>query len=80
MTDHRPSPRVKRWAHRTAIVAVALWWCYAFFSTGGFTGISALGLAVYLIGVPVCYALSNWAVRGAIWLFWNLYSHDGRQL
>ena len=76
---NQSTPRVKRWAHRIAIIAVVLWWCYAFLSTGGFTSISALGLLVYLLGLPVCYVLSNAAVRGAIWVFWSLYSDDEHQ-
>ena len=66
--------RVKRWAHRAGIAGAAIWWGYAFFSTSAFQGISALGLLVYLVGVPVCCLLPYWSLRGAIGLFWELYS------
>jgi len=63
-----PSPTTKRVAHRTALAAAALWWGYAFFSTSLFTNLSGVGLIIYLLGLPVCYALVWLAVHGVAWL------------
>lgn len=62
----------KRLAHRLGIAAAVLWWGYAFLSTSFFSGMSALGLAVYLLGLPVCYLLVFFAVRGIAWALLNL--------
>lgn len=62
------STATKRLAHRVALVAAALWWGYAFFSTRYFTNLSGTGLIVHLIGLPVCYALVWFGVRGIAWI------------
>lgn len=41
---------------------------YAFFATAFFSRIDAPGLLVYLLGLPVCYALAYYLVRGLAWL------------
>lgn len=64
----------KRVAHRVALVAAALWWAYAFFSTSYFTRLSGAGLIIYLIGLPVCYLLVWFGVRGLVWLIASLRS------
>lgn len=58
------SPPLRRAANRVALVAAALWWGYAFFSTSFFTNLSATGLAVYLLGLPLCYGLAYLGVLG----------------
>ncbi len=58
----------KRIAHRVALVAAALWWGYAFFSTSFFTNVSGTGLAVYMLGLPICYALAYLGARGIAWV------------
>jgi len=63
-----PSPRLLKACHRAGIGTAALWWAYAFFATGFFSGIDIPGLVVYLVGVPVCYALGYFLVRGVVWL------------
>jgi hypothetical protein len=45
-----------------------LWWGYAFFSTAYFTRLSGAGLIIYLIGLPVCYAVVWFGVRGIAWV------------
>jgi hypothetical protein len=62
------SSATKRIAHRIALIAAALWWGYAFFSTSYFTRLSAAGLIIYLIGLPVCYVLVWFGVRGVAWV------------
>ena len=64
----------KRVAHRAALVAAALWWGYAFFSTSFFTNLSGTGLAVYMLGLPVCYALTYLGARGIAWVIANFRS------
>ncbi len=61
----------KRLAHRIALIAAALWWGYAFFSTSLFTNLSGTGLAVYMLGLPVCYALTYLATHGIAWVIAN---------
>ena len=65
------SATTKRVAHRVALAAAALWWGYAFFSTSFFTNLSGVGLIIYLLGLPVCYALVWLGVRGIAWLIAN---------
>ena len=64
----------KRVAHRVALVAAALWWGYAFFSTGFFTNLSSAGLVIYVIGLPVCYAFAYIGVHGIAWMIANFRS------
>jgi len=64
----------KRVAHRVALVAAALWWGYAFFSTSFFTNFSGTGLAVYTLGLPICYALTYLGARGIAWVIANFWS------
>jgi hypothetical protein len=64
----------KRIAHRIALVAAALWWGYAFFSTSFFTNVSGTGLAVYMLGLPICYALAYLGARGIAWVIASLWS------
>lgn len=45
-----------------------MWWMYALFATAFFSRIDALGLIVYLVGLPVCYALAYYLIRGLAWL------------
>ena len=68
------SPTTNRIAHRVAIVAAAIWWGYAFFSTSYFTNLSGTGLVVYMIGLPVCYGLAYFGVRGIAWVITNFRS------
>jgi hypothetical protein len=68
----RSAPAGRRLAHRLGIATAVLWWGYAFFSTSFFSGISAMGLAVYLLGLPVCYLLVFFGVRGIAWALVNL--------
>jgi hypothetical protein len=67
-----PSPRLIKACHRAGIAAAGIWWAYAFFATGFFSGIDIPGLLVYLFGVPVCYALAYFLVRGVVWLIYAL--------
>ena len=62
------SPAVKRAANRVGLVAAALWWGYAFFSTSFFMTLSGTGLVVYLLGLPVCYALAYLGTRAIAWV------------
>ena len=64
----------KRIAHRVALVAAALWWGYAFFSTSFFTNVSGTGLAIYMLGLPICYALAYLGARGIAWVIASLRS------
>ncbi len=64
----------KRVANRVALAAAALWWGYAFFSTSFFTNLSGTGLAVYMLGLPVCYALAYLGVHGTAWVIANFRS------
>ncbi len=64
----------KRVAHRVALIAAALWWGYAFFSTSFFISLSGTGLAVYMLGLPVCYALTYLGARGIAWVIANFRS------
>lgn len=64
-----PSRELKRTARRVGLAAAALWWGYAFFSTGFFTNLSGVGLVIYLVGLPICYALAWLLVLGLGWLF-----------
>jgi hypothetical protein len=66
----------KRIAHRVALVAAALWWGYAFFSTRFFTNVSGTGLAVYMLGLPICYALAYLGARGIAWIIANSRSRS----
>jgi len=61
----------KRAAHRVALVAAAVWWGYAFFSTSFFSNLSGAGLVIYIIGLPVCYALAYLGVHGIAWAIAN---------
>ena len=63
-----PSPRVIKLCHRAGIFAAVMWWIYAFFATAFFSRIDTLGLFVYFAGLPVCYALAYYLVRGVAWL------------
>lgn len=65
------SATTKGVAHRIALAAAALWWGYAFFSTSFFTNLSGGGLIIYLLGLPVCYALVWLSVCGIAWLVAN---------
>ena len=70
-----PSPvATKRVAHRVALAAAALWWGYAFFSTGFFTNLSGAGLVVYMLGLPVGYALAYFGVRAIAWVIATIRS------
>ncbi len=68
------SAATKRVAHRVALVAAVLWWAYALFSTSFFTGLSSAGLIIYMIGLPVCYALAYLGVHGVAWVITNFRS------
>ena len=63
------SQELKRTARRVGLVAAAIWWGYAFFSTSFFTNLSGAGLAIYLVGLPVCYALAYFLVLTLGWIF-----------
>ena len=41
---------------------------YALFATSFFSQIDGAGLLVYLVGLPVCYGLGYYLVRGIAWL------------
>ena len=62
-----PSPWLLRLCHRAGIFAAAVWWIYAVFATAFFSQIDAFGLLVYLLGLPVCYGIGYYLVRGAAW-------------
>lgn len=66
--EEPPSPWLLRLCHRAGIFAAAAWWLYAVFATAVFSRIDALGLLVYLAGLPVCYALAYYLIRGLAWL------------
>jgi hypothetical protein len=68
------STATKRLAHRVALVAAVLWWGYAFFSTSLFTSLSSAGLVIYMIGLPVCYALAYLGVHAIAWVIANFRS------
>ena len=68
------SAATKRLAHRVALVAALLWWAYAFFSTSFFTSLSIAGLLIYMIGLPVCYALAYFGVHGIALVISNFRS------
>jgi hypothetical protein len=67
-----PSPQLVAACHRTGIAAVVLWWVYAFVATGFFSRIDMPGLLVYLLGLPVCYVLGYYLLRGIVWIFFAL--------
>ncbi len=67
-----PSPQLISACHRAGIGAVVLWWVYAFVSTDYFSGIDLPGLLVYLVGLPVCYVLAYYLLRGIVWIFFAL--------
>ncbi|HSS64741.1 MAG TPA: hypothetical protein VLS27_09915 [Gammaproteobacteria bacterium] len=67
-----PSPQLIAACHRAGIVAVVLWWVYAFAATEFFSRIDMPGLLVYLLGLPVCYALAYYLLRGIVWIFFAL--------
>jgi len=68
------SAATKRLAHRVALAAALLWWGYAFFSTSFFTSLSGTGLVIYMIGLPVFYALAYLGVHGVAWVITNFPS------
>ena len=68
----RPSPQLLAACHRAGICGVVLWWFYAFVATGFFTDIDMPGLLVYLVGLPVCYVLAYYLLRGIVWIFFAL--------
>ena len=51
---------------------MVLWWIYAFIATDFFSRIDIPGLLVYLAGLPVCYALAYYLLRGIVWIFFAL--------
>ena len=63
-----PSPWLLRLCHRAGIFFAVIWWMYALLATAFFTRIDGAGLIVYLLGLPVCYALGYYLVRGVAWL------------
>lgn len=63
-----PSPRLLRLCHRSGIFGAAAWWLYAIYATAFFSQIDAAGLFVYLLGLPVCYGLAFYVVRGLAWI------------
>lgn len=67
-----PSPQLLRACHRAGICAAIVWWVYAFFATDMFTRIDTPGLLVYLVGLPICYALAYYLLRGIVWIFFAL--------
>lgn len=67
-----PSPQLISACHRAGIAAVVLWWIYAFIATDFFSRIDMPGLLVYLLGLPVCYALAYYLLRGIVWVFFAL--------
>ncbi len=67
-----PSPQLISACHRAGIVAVVLWWVYAFVATEFFSRIDLAGLLVYIAGLPVCYALAYYLLRGIVWIFFAL--------
>jgi len=71
-TPRGPSPQLIAACHRTGIVAVVVWWVYAFVATEFFSRIDIPGLFVYLLGLPVCYALGYYLLRGIVWAFFAL--------
>ncbi|MDX1514669.1 MAG: hypothetical protein R3174_13105 [Gammaproteobacteria bacterium] len=62
-----PSPWLLKLCHRAGIFAAVVWWMYALFATSFFSRIDGLGLFIYLIGLPVCYALAYYLIRGIAW-------------
>lgn len=67
-----PSPQLIAASHRAGIGAVVLWWVYAFVSTEFFSRIDMPGLLVYLVGLPICYVLAYYLLRGIVWIFFAL--------
>ncbi len=67
-----PSPQLLAACHRVGIGAVVLWWVYAFIATDFFSRIDMSGLFVYLLGLPVCYLLAYYLLRGIVWIFFAL--------
>lgn len=67
-----PSPQLIAACHRAGIGAVVLWWIYAFVATDFFSRIDMPGLLVYLLGLPVCYVLAYFLLRGIVWVFFAL--------